>query len=312
VFTIATACAPSSPTAATTPPASAPSSAAPSLGDAAYARLEALMQHPRGLGHPRRDASIDALAEMLTELGARDVGRFSTMGTDPRSGTEYALTSLVGHVRPDADRRFVLATHFDTRPWADESPDPADRTQPVPGANDGTSGVAVVLEIAARLPEVMPDDVGWSIVLFDGEELGRPEQGGYCVGSRDLAERLVAGEDPRLRRAQLGIVFDMVGDADLSLPVEPSSADIHPALVDHVWRTAATRGHTAFDPTPRAVGVIDDHRFLTEAGIPSILLIDRDYPPWHTTHDTIDKVSAESLHAVGDTVLHALATWFAR
>jgi glutaminyl-peptide cyclotransferase len=283
------------------------------LGAAAHARLVALMGLPRALGHPDRAASIDALERMLLHLGAPSVQRFETTGDDPLTGRTFELTSLVAHLRPDAPRRFVLATHFDTRPWADESPDPADHARPVPGANDGTSGLALVLELGARLPARLPEGVGLSIVLFDGEELGRPGfDGGYCVGSRDLAERLAEGDDPVLARAELGIVLDMVGDADLHVPIEPGSLSIHPELVRHVWATARELGHDALDEDPRAIGVIDDHRALTDAGIPSILLIDRDYDAWHTTRDTIDRVSAASLHAVGDTVLVALARWYAR
>lgn len=304
-------------TAPTHVPTASTSAAAPALrvevplGEAAMARLEAIMDLPRALGDPRRGASIDALEAMLLEVGAPRVRRFETTGHDPREGEAFALTSLVAHLRPEAKRRFVLATHFDTRPWADESSDPADHARAVPGANDGTSGVALVLELAARLPTRLPEDVGISVILFDGEELGRPGGGGYCVGSRDLAERLSAGEDPLLATAELGIVLDMVGDRDLHIPVEPGSQGIHPALVRHVWGTAASLGHDAFDPTPREIGVYDDHRPLSDAGIPSILLIDRDYPVWHTLEDTIDQVSAQSLGAVGETVLEAMVRWYA-
>jgi Zn-dependent M28 family amino/carboxypeptidase len=291
--------------------AAGPPAAQVAFGDAAMQRMQTLMDLPRALGDDRRAASIDALADMLDDVGATRVDRYETTAPDPATGTNFALTTLVAHVRPEAAQRFVLATHFDTRPWADESTDPADHDRPIPGANDGTSGVAVLLEVAARLPARLPDDVGWTLILFDGEELGRPGQtGGYCVGSRDLARRLAQGADPALSRAQFGIVFDMVGDRDLSIPVEPGSAAIHPSLVRHVWATAAARGHGAFDATPRAVAITDDHRFLTDAGVPSILIIDRDYDAWHTLDDTIDQVSAQSLDAVGDTVLAALATWF--
>jgi glutaminyl-peptide cyclotransferase len=281
------------------------------FGAAAHARVVELMALPRALGHPDREASIAALERMLLQLGAPAVQRLQTSGVDPKTRRSYALTSLVAHVRPDAPRRFVLASHFDTRPWADESPDPADHVRPVPGANDGTSGVAVVLELATRLPSRLPQDVGLSIVLLDGEELGRPGfEGGYCVGSRDLAMRLRAGDDPVLAGAELGIVLDMVGDADLDVPIEPSSLRIHPTLVRHVWATAQRLGHAQLRAEPRPTGVFDDHRPLTDAGIPSILLIDHDYEPWHTTRDTIEHVSAQSLGAVGETVLEALVSWY--
>jgi Zn-dependent M28 family amino/carboxypeptidase len=205
----------------------------------------------------------------------------------------------------------VLATHFDTRPWADEEEDVALRDRPVPGANDGTSGVAVVLELVPLFVRALPEDVGLSVVLFDGEELGRPGQGGYCMGSRHLAAAIEAGEHPLLARAELGIVLDMVGDADLRIPVEPGSLRAAPALVEHVWATAAELGVTQFDPLPRERAILDDHKFLGEAGIPSILLIDRDYASWHRTTDTLDKVAADSLAAVGEVVRVSVLRWFA-
>jgi glutaminyl-peptide cyclotransferase len=296
----------------TTPP-DPPKSTAPASvfsGTAALARVRALLEWPRTLGDPHRTASIDALARELAAVGADEVVLVPHEATGP-DGYTYALVEIVGHVRPQAQRRFVLATHFDTRPWADEEPDPTLRGRPVPGANDGTSGVAVVLELVPLFARGLPDDVGVSIVLFDGEELGRPgDPDGYCMGSRFLAGAIDAGEHPLLARAELGIVLDMVGDVDLSLPIEPGSLRNAPALVEHVWATAESLGVAQFDRTPRERAVLDDHKFLTAAGIPSILIIDREYAAWHTTHDTIDQVSAESLAAVGEVVRVAVMRWF--
>lgn len=295
----------------TTPPGptTEPTSTAVFSGEAALARVRALLEWPRTLGDPRRTASIDALAQELARLtDASTRVAHDVVGPDGRS---YALVELVGHVRPQAARRFVLATHFDTRPWADEDPDPALRDRPVPGANDGTSGVAVVLELVPLLARALPDDVGLSIVLFDGEELGRPgDADAYCMGSRHLAGAIEAGEHPLLARAEFGIVLDMVGDVDLAVPIEPGSLRMAPTVVEHVWATAESLGVTQFDRTPRERAVLDDHKFLSAAGIPSILLIDRDYAAWHTTRDTIDEVSAESLAAVGEVVRVAVIRWF--
>ncbi len=297
------------PTATTAPTTTHPSPTTFS-GEAALDRVRALLEWPRTLGDPRRTASIDALAHELATVTGVDVVRVPHDATGP-DGQAYALVELVAHVRPAATRRFVLATHFDTRPWADEEPDTALRGQPVPGANDGTSGVAVVLELVPLLARALPDDVGVSIVLFDGEELGRPgDPDGYCMGSRFLARAIEAGEHPLLASAELGIVLDMVGDADLTIPIEPGSLRNAPALVEHVWSTAEALGVAQFDRTPRARAILDDHKFLSAAGIPSILIIDREYAAWHTTHDTIERVSAESLAAVGEVVRVAVIRWF--
>jgi Zn-dependent M28 family amino/carboxypeptidase len=273
--------------------------------------VRALMKWPRSLGDARRTESIAALARELASM-ADEVVQVPHEARGPDGASSFALVELVAHVRPQAARRFVLATHFDTRPWADEESDPALRDRAVPGANDGTSGVAVVLELVPLLTRALREDVGISVVLFDGEELGRPGAGGYCMGSRHLAETIAHGDHPLLARAEFGIVLDMVGDTDLRLPIEPASLRNAPALVEHVWSTAEELGVAQFERTPRERAILDDHKFLTAAGIPSILLIDRDYAAWHTTRDTIEQVSADSLAAVGEVVRVAVLRWFAR
>jgi hypothetical protein len=289
------------------PPASEPD-ARRRLGDAAYATLVELMALPRGLGDPRRGAAIDALAQRFVALGA-EVERIEHRAYDPGTGQAHELVTLMAHVRPAAPRRVVLATHFDTRPWADEAGDPREHTQPVPGANDGTSGLAVILTVLPLLAAELPPDVGVTAIAFDGEELGRPDvPGGYCAGSRELARRRAAGQLPRLRGAAFGVVLDMVGDRELDLPWERTSDGFHPELRAHVWATARTAGLTAFRDAP-GPAVIDDHTFLSQAGIPSILVIDYDYPAWHTPADDLTQVSAESLGAVAEAVRLAITRW---
>lgn len=231
----------------------------------------------------------------------------------PGEDEVFTIDTVIGHFGEPVARRFVLATHVDTRPWADADPDPSRRAEPVVGANDGTSGLAIVLELASLLPSRLPPDVGFSVVLFDGEELGRPQDlSAYCAGSRHLAATFEPERHPELARAELGIVLDMVGDADLRIMPEASSRRFHPALVDHIWATAADLGVGAFEGGTIGPNVLDDHTFLSQIGIPSVLVIDRDYTPWHTTDDTIDRVSARSLEAVGTVVLESLVRWYRR
>lgn len=278
-------------------------------GAAALARIEALMTWPRALGDPRRGRSIDALERMLVDAGADRVDRQEFVASGLATTESFALVNLFAQLRPDAPRRFVLATHFDTRPWADEEADRSLHDQPIPGANDGTSGVAVLLELMPTLARSLPPDVGITVILFDGEELGRPGmggQGGYCIGSRHFAAEAAREPPAWLASAELGIVLDMVGDRDLHVRIEPGAMERVPALVERLWTVARERGHVQFEDRVRASGVLDDHAFLGEAGVPSVLLIDREYAPWHTLGDTIDQVSADSLAAVGDTVLYTL------
>ena len=274
-------------------------------------RLHALMQLPRSLGDPQRHRSIDALEHELHALGIEVTERVEHVASDPATGEGYALTTVLAHLHPSATRRFVLATHFDTRPWADEEPNEADRLHPVPGANDGTSGLAIVVELAAVFARTLPPELGMTVALFDGEELGRPGHGGYCKGSRYVANAIAAGDLPTLARAELGIVLDMVGDAELELLIEPSSLAAHPTLVRHVWETASATGHQAFADRVGATTIIDDHTFLSQAGIPSILLIDYEYDYWHTRRDTEDRVSGQSMRIVADVVLRSIRSWYA-
>lgn len=265
-----------------------------------------LSDYPRALGDPRRDGAVARLDADLRAAGASVVDVLGHHGTDPVTGTSFAMTTLLAHVRPEAARRFVLATHFDTRPWAESDPDPARRESAIPGANDGTSGVAVLLELTPLLARQLPAEVGFTVILFDGEELGRPSLGPYCAGSRSLAAEVAAGAHPLVARAEFGVVLDMVGDRDLRLQPDRASLRQHPALVDAIWSIGQTSGGPAFDRAPLATPLLDDHVPLSEAGVPSILLIDYDYPPWHTHADTLDKLGAASLEAVGETLRRAL------
>jgi len=274
-------------------------------GERARERLVALLALPRALGDPGRAASIDALDSLLRAAGTGVVRRLEHSGVDPWTNTRFAMTTLIASVRPQAPRQFVLASHFDVRPWAESDPDPARREQAIPGANDGTSGVAVLLELTPLLIAQLPEAVGFSVILFDGEELGRPGDGGYCAGSRALAEAIGRGEFAEVRAARFGVVLDMVGDRDLRLLQEPLSRRAAPAIVDEIWSIGQAAGFPQFvaEPGPE---LLDDHALLGQAGVPSLLIIDYSYPPWHTHADDLSQISASSLGAVGETLRRAL------
>lgn len=272
--------------------------------EALLADTATLLEVPRVLGAANRAEGLAALTERL-EHGGATVHAQPFTGFDPLDGRTMPLSNLFGVVRPDAPRQFVLATHFDVRPWAESDPDPTRRDQPIPGANDGTSGVVVLLALLPVLTDALPVDVGFTVILFDGEELGRPEHGGYCAGSTHFAAH-PAEAPANVLRASFGIVLDMVGDAQLSIAKEANSAKQNPALVEAVWRAAGSLGERSFiDATyPRAI--LDDHVLLSRAGIPSVLLIDYDYEPWHTHADTLDRVSGESLASVARVVFETV------
>jgi Zn-dependent M28 family amino/carboxypeptidase len=185
----------------------------------------------------------------------------------------------------------ILGAHYDSRLLADRDPDPEKQTQPVPGANDGASGVAVLLELARVLPADLDKRV-W-LVFFDGEDNGRIPGWDWILGSRAFVQALEG-------RPEAAVIVDMVGDADLNITLEQNS---DPQLAAQIWQAAEELGYgdrIVEAPGPR---ILDDHVPFLEAGIPAVDMIDFDYPYWHTSEDTVDKVAPESLQAVGDTLL---------
>jgi Zn-dependent M28 family amino/carboxypeptidase len=206
------------------------------------------------------------------------------------------LTNIIASFKPEASSRILLLAHWDTRPRAEQDPDAANRNTPIVGANDGASGVAVLLELA-RILKDNPPPIGIDILLTDGEDYGFADQDGnddmYFLGARYFAKTKPAGYNPRF-----GILLDMIGDADLQIPMEQFSMKYAPQIVDQLWNVADEIGIPQFVRVP-GEAVSDDHIPLNEAGIPTIDLIDFQYPHWHTTHDTPDKCSPQSLAAVG-------------
>jgi len=191
--------------------------------------------------------------------------------------------------RGDDSPQILLGAHYDTRMFADNDPDPANHTLPVPGANDGASGVAVLLELA----RVLPDDAApvW-LVFFDAEDNGRIDGWDWILGSTEFVKN-----NPLQPRAV--VIVDMIGDADLNIYKERNS---NSDLMNEIWAVAQNLGNeTVFIPEYK-FSMLDDHTPFLRAGIPAIDIIDFDYPYWHTLQDTPDKVSAESLQAVGETL----------
>jgi len=191
--------------------------------------------------------------------------------------------------RSDESPQIIIGAHYDSRIFADHDPDPSQHTNYVPGANDGASGVAVLLELARILPEDTPPI--W-LAFFDAEDNGDIEGWDWILGSGEFVRN--NSIQPRAV-----IVVDMIGDADLNIYKERNS---NPALTDEIWATAKNLGYeNKFIPQYK-YSMLDDHTPFLQAGMPAIDIIDFDYPYWHTTQDTPDKVSAESLQAVGKTL----------
>ncbi|MCX6640726.1 MAG: M28 family peptidase [bacterium] len=249
-------------------------------------------RNPGSAGHQK---CLEYMEGVLKKTGCT-IQRQDFLGEDPESQKSYFLTNLIAKFWPNRSRRLLLCAHWDTRPRADQDPDSTNRKQPIIGANDGASGVAVLLEIARCLSLVDPG-IGVDLVFFDGEDMGRETHiDEYCLGSQWYAQHL---EYPLPEAA---ILLDMVGDADLRIPYEQNSHYYAPQLVDEVFKIAAKLGETAFDPRPGRP-VYDDHIHLLEIGIPAVDLIDFEYRYWHTTADLPAKCNGSSLNSVGRVAL---------
>jgi len=210
------------------------------------------------------------------------------------------LTNIIAGFQLQQQRRVLLCAHWDSRPWADQEAGQDQQQLPVPGANDGASGVAILLEIA-RLLSTTPPPVGVDLILFDGEDSGLAgEPRSFAIGAQHFATTQGAQYHP-----QFGILLDMVGDRDLQIYQEGNSVRYARGIVDRVWQLAREQQISEFVPSLRHE-VFDDHYPLLEAGIPIIDLIDFDYPHWHTRQDTPEQCSAASLEKVGKVVLAAV------
>ena len=188
----------------------------------------------------------------------------------------------------------ILGAHYDTRPVADQDPDPAKRTEPILGANDGASGVAVLLELARVLDRAALKREVW-MTFFDAEDRGQLDGWPFSVGAMEMARWLPL-------RPEAMVLVDMVGDADQQIYYEHNS---HPELAATIWEVAKSLGYEAYFIPQYKYAIIDDHLPFAQRGIPAVDIIDFDYPYWHTVQDTADKVSAASLERVG----HTLQVW---
>ena len=202
----------------------------------------------------------------------------------------HTVHNLIAH-HGEKEPEVIFGAHYDTRLWADNDPDPAQHGQPVPGANDGASGVAVLLELARVTP---PDaQTGTWLVFFDAEDQGRIAGWNWILGSTAFVENLQS-------TPQAVIIVDMIGDKDLNIYREKNSNLV---LTDQIWNQAAELGYENVFINEEKYSILDDHTPFLNADIPAVDLIDFDYPAWHTVNDDFEQVSAESLQAVGDTLL---------
>jgi len=212
-------------------------------------------------------------------------------------GRKLPLRNILARFRPDLPDRVLYLTHWDTRPLSDAAEDPAQRNLPMPGANDGASGVGLLIALGDAMKKT-PPAVGVDLLFVDGEDYGDfGSNKDVLMGSTYFASHLPT---PTYRPI-FGVLFDMIGDKDLRIKQEQNSVSQAPEVVRRVWQQAAELGHDdVFVEESTGYPITDDHMPLLQAGLRVIDVIDLDYPYHHRPSDTFDKISALSLSIVGE------------
>ena len=272
-------------------------------GNAAFTHLVAQCDFgPRNPGSVGHQKALDYFLNVLTTL-ADTVSTQSFTEIMPRSKQKVEMHNIIAQFNPKAKKQIMISAHWDTRPWGDRSLSIMRKDQPILGANDGASGVAILLELAKVLHD-NPQKIGVNLVLFDAEDFGSSgDSWSYCKGSQYFAKNLP------ITLPEYAINLDMVGDANLEIYIERISYKQNPSLVLELWGLAEELKLSGFKKMVYH-SIFDDHVPLYElAGIPAVDIIDFDYPDektnyHHTYNDIVENCSPESLRQVGTLMVH--------
>ncbi len=253
------------------------------------------------------------LASELKRFGAQVYEQEATLTA--YNGTQLKAKNIIGSYNPENSKRVLLFAHWDSRPYADHDKDPANHKKPIDGADDGASGVGVLLEMARQFSIKSPA-IGIDIIFFDAEDYGTPEfvkeykENTWCLGAQFWAK------NPHVKgyKADFGILLDMVGAKNASFFKEATSMRYAPQVVEEVWSTARDLGYGKFFINAEGGAITDDHQYvILGRNIPCIDIIYTDPesdngfgPHWHTQNDTMDNIDRETLKAVGQTVLQVV------
>ena len=282
--------------------------------DSAYAYVERqVAMGPRVSGTKANEQCARYILSELRRHGADSVreqkGRMTAY-----TGDVLPVNNIMGSYNPGAKKRILLLAHYDTRPWADQDENRDNHSIPIPGANDGGSGVGVLLEIARQLSTNMPP-VGVDLLFVDAEDYGQASgfsnhDESWCLGTQFWADHLPYAQDSLPSYA---ILLDMVGGIDAKFHREYISVQEAPHIVDKVWGIAAGSGYGHRFPNIDGGAVVDDHLFVNKAGIPAINIIESKNdvtksfaPTWHTVNDDMSNIDRGSLKAAGQTVINVI------
>jgi glutaminyl-peptide cyclotransferase len=268
---------------------------------------------PRVPGTAQAQRAGDWIAQMMKARADTVIEQRWTHTT--KEGKQLPLRNILARFRPDATQRVLYLTHWDTRPTANQDPILGNRGAPIPGANDGASGVGLFIALGDALKKT-PPGVGVDLLFVDGEDYGTnfdPPYIDVMLGSQYFVEHLPSPDYKPI----FGVLWDMIGDAHLNILQEGNSMRQAPEVVSRVWQKAADMGYDTFFIPRQGYDVTDDHVPLLNKGLRVIDVIDLDYGPLgpdetaspnyhHTMQDTMDKLSAKSLQIVGDVALGLL------
>jgi len=275
---------------------------------------------PRVPGTPAHEACARYLKAKLASYGA--ITQMEQGQLINYAGENQQICNIVGRFNPELKRRILLCAHWDCRPWSDQEENYDLRKEPVLGANDGASGVGVLLEVARQLQNA--GNLGIDIVFFDVEDMGTPSfytgkerEDTWCLGSQLWAQQRVL--DGTNKDYRFGILLDMVGSPDATFPKEYYSKDYARAYTEKIWRTAQQLGYGRLFRDVRSYPLTDDHYYVnTIADIPCVDVIHYDAQSgtgfahyWHTQHDDMSNISKATLDAVGKTVLAVIQNEYA-
>ena len=271
-------------------------------GERAYRFIEEQVAFgPRVPGSENSIRCREYFIEFFDSLGAT-VDTMQFIHYDKQTGKPVEMVNIIASFNGTDtldSKRYLLAAHFDSRPRAEYDPDSTKRENWIDGANDGASGVAVLMELGCLFAENKPRG-NFDLVLLDGEDYGPPGRlDEYFLGAKEMITRNIKD------KYQFALVIDMIGDSDLRIYREEFSNKYSPRITDTIWKIAASLGETAFVDSV-GYAIHDDHLSFMTIKLQSAVIIDFNYKYWHTTADTPDKCSPQSLQTVGNVVTNLL------
>jgi hypothetical protein len=279
--------------------------------DSAFAYVKTQVEFgPRIPSTPAHAKCAEFLVEKLKSFGGEVTVQQAPVKT--YDGKSHTLKNIIAAFYPEKKQRVLITAHWDARPFSDQDPDPKMHDQPFDAANDGASGVAVILEMARQIQKKQPN-VGVDFILWDIEDYGKandetPNETTWCIGSQYWAKNLSIKDN---NKPLYAINLDMVGGSNAQFTQDEISRKYAPNIVKKVWDIGNEIGYSAYFLNINSGSLIDDHFWVNQAGIPCVDIIHYAdgagfYMNWHTQLDNLNNIDRNTLNAVGQTVLETI------